>query len=149
MSDLKRAIGDATTAAMKARDRRRVAALRLVNAEIKRVEVDDRVALDDDGVMLVLNRMLKQRQDALAQFEQAGRSDLVEQESFEIAVVREFMPEPVSEDELAAIVEKAIESCGARTMKDMGAVMGLLKQKLQGRADMGAVSSRVKSRLTS
>lgn len=147
MSDLKQTIAGATTSAMKARDKQRVAALRLVNAEIKRVEVDDRVELDDRGVLEVLTRMLKQRQDALTQFEQAGREDLAEQERFEIAIVREFMPQPLSDDEIEVMVVEAIDHCAAQSMKDMGAVMGHLKQKLQGRADMAAVSARVKSRL--
>lgn len=148
MSDLKQSIGNATTAAMKARDKQRVAVLRLVNAEIKRVEVDERSGdLGDPAVIAVLNRMLKQRQDSLSQFSDAGRTDLADQERFEIELIREFMPEQVGEDELAAIIGKAVTEAGAASMKDMGKVMGALKDQLQGRADMAAVSARVKALL--
>ena len=148
MSDLKQAIANATTAAMKARDKQRVATMRLVNAEIKRVEVDERSdRLDDDAVIVVLNRMLKQRQDSLTQFTDAGRTDLADQERFEIEVIGEFMPEQLSADEVAAIVAKAVTDSGAESMKDMGKVMGIVKGQLQGRADMGAVSAQVKALL--
>ena len=148
MSDLKQSIGNATTTAMKARDKQRVAALRLVNAEIKRVEVDDRLGdLSDDAVIAVLNRMLKQRQDSLSQFTAAKRMDLADQERFEIELIREFMPEPLSADEVVGIVNKALADSGAESMQDMGKVMGLLKVQLRGRADMGAVSAQVKALL--
>ncbi len=148
MSDLKQSIGNATTAAMKARDKQRVAALRLVNSEIKRVEVDERLdALGDEAVIAVLNRMLKQRRDSFSQFSDAGRMDLADQERFEIELIGEFMPEQVSPEELATIVAKAVEDAGADSMKDMGKVMGVLKDRLQGRADMGAVSAHVKALL--
>ena len=147
MSDLKLRIGETTKAAMKARDRDRVAALRLVNAEIKRIEVDERRDLTDDDVLTILNRMLKQRHDSLGQFEAAGREDLAEKERYEIGVIREFMPEPLSAEALAALVDEAVASTGATEMKDMGKVMGALKPKVQGRADMGALSGLVKARL--
>ena len=147
MSDLKLQIGETTKAAMKARDRARVAALRLVNAEIKRIEVDERRELTDDDVLTILNRMLKQRHDSLGQFEAAGREDLAEKERYEIGVIREFMPEPLSAEALAALVDEAVASTGATEMKDMGKVMGVLKPKVQGRADMGALSGLVKARL--
>lgn len=147
MSDLKLQIGETTKAAMKARDRARVAALRLVNAEIKRIEVDERRDLTDDDVLTILNRMLKQRHDSLGQFEAAGREDLAEKERYEIGVIREFMPEPLSAEALAALVDEAVASTGATEMKDMGKVMGALKPKVQGRADMGALSGLVKARL--
>lgn len=146
MSDLRQTIATATTTAMKARDKQRVGALRLVNAEIKRVEVDERQGdLGDDAVIAVLNRMLKQRQDSFSQFSDAGRMDLADQERFEIEVIREFMPEQIAEDELAIIVAKAVADAGAVSMQDMGKVMGLLKGQLHGRADMGAVSAQVKA----
>jgi uncharacterized protein YqeY len=148
MSELKQAIGNATTTAMKARDKARVAVLRLVNAEIKRVEVDERKDMSDADVIGVLNRMVKQRQDSLSQFSDAGRTDLADQERFEIELIREFMPEQVSEDDLAEIIKKAVADAGATSMKDMGKVMGVLKGELQGRADMGVVSARVKALLT-
>jgi len=147
MSDLKLQIGETTKAAMKARDKDRVAALRLVNAEIKRIEVDERRELTNDDVLTILNRMLKQRHDSLGQFEAAGRADLAEKERYEIGVIREFMPEPLSAEALAALVDEAVASTGATEMKDMGKVMGALKPKIQGRADMGALSGLVKARL--
>ncbi len=148
MADLRQTIANATTAAMKARDKQRVATLRLVNAEIQRVEVDERAGdLNDDAVITVLNRMLKQRQDSLTQFTDAGRMDLADQESFEIAVIREFMPEQLSTEDVAELIGKAIADASAESLKDMGKVMGLLKGPLAGRADMGAVSAQVKALL--
>lgn len=147
MADLKARIVDDTKAAMKARDKARVAALRLINAEIKRLEVDERRELSDEDVLGVLNRMLKQRRDSLEQFEKAGRSDLAAQERFEIELVQEFMPAALSEAEIDALIERAIEQSGAAGMKDMGKVMGALKSEVTGRADMGAVSAKVKARL--
>lgn len=147
MSDLKARIGDSTKAAMKARDKERVAALRLVNAEIKRVEVDERRELSDEDVLAILNRMLKQRNDSLSQYEAAGREDLAGKERYEIGVIREFMPAPLDDDTLAQLIEEAIAATGATEMKDMGRVMSVLKPEVQGRADMAAVSARVKARL--
>ena len=148
ISELRQAITAATTAAMKARDKQRLGVLRLVNADIKRAEVDERRDSSSDAeILAVLNRMLKQRQDALEQYTQAGRQDLADQESFEIEVIGEFMPEPLSEADLAAAIDQAIAEAGAESMRDMGKVMGLLKDRLQGRADMGAVSGRVKALL--
>ena len=148
ISDLRQAINAATTAAMKARDKQRLAVLRLVNADIKRAEVDERRDSSTDAeVLAVLNRMLKQRQDSLEQYTQAGRQDLADQESFEIGVIGEFMPEQLSEADLAAAIDEAIAETSAESMRDMGKVMGLLKERLQGRADMGAVSGRVKALL--
>ncbi len=147
MSDLKTQIGEATKDAMRARDKSRVAALRMVNAELKRVEVDERKTLTDDDVLAILNRMLKQRNDSLSQFEQADREDLAAQERFEIELIKTFMPEPLSEAEVDAVIERAIEATGATSMKDMGQVMGLVKAEISTRADMGAVSGKVKARL--
>ena len=147
MSDLKDSITEATTVAMKARDKSRVAALRLVNSEIKRLEVDERRTLTDEDVLTILNRMLKQRRDSLGQFEQAGREDLAEQERFEIGVIDTFMPEPLSEAALDELIDGAMAKTSASEMKDMGKVMGLLKGEVSGRADMGTVSAKVKARL--
>ena len=148
ISELRQAITAATTAAMKARDKQRLGVLRLVNADIKRAEVDERRDSSSDAeILAVLNRMLKQRQDALEQYTQAGRQDLADQESFEIGVIGEFMPEQLSEADLAAAIDQAIAEVGAESMRDMGKVMALLKDRLQGRADMGAVSGRVKGLL--
>lgn len=147
MSDLKTQIEEATKDAMRARDKSRVAALRMVNSEIKRVEVDERKTLTDDDVLAILNRMLKQRNDSLSQFEQADREDLAAQERFEIELIKTFMPEPLSEAEVDAVIERAIEQTGASSMKDMGQVMGLVKAEIATRADMAAVSGKVKARL--
>ena len=147
-SELKTTIFEATKVAMKQRDKARVAVLRMVNAEIKRVEVDQRgVELDDNGVLDVLNRMLKQRKDALQQFSEAGRQDLADQERFEIDVIAGFMPAQLSEEELEALLGETIARLGATSMQDMGKVMGALREPLKGRADMGAVSARVKALL--
>ena len=148
MSDLQDRIQTATRTAMKARDKRLVAALRLVNAELKRVEVDERKALADADVIAVLTRMVKQRNDSRTQYEAAGRTDLAEQEAFEIDVVRSFMPTPLSEAEVDALIEAAIAATSAAGMRDMGKVMGQLKGKVAGRADMGAVSAKVKAKLS-
>ena len=147
MSDLKDRIQTATHTAMKARDRRLVATLRLVNAEIKRIEVDGRKALADAEVIAVLTRMVKQRNDSHAQYEAAGRADLAEQEAFEIDVVRSFMPAPLSEAVVDALIDAAIAATGAAVLRDMGKVMGRLKAEVAGRADMGAVSAKVKAKL--
>ena len=147
MSELKDQIQTATRTAMKARDKRLVAVLRLVNAEIKRVEVDERKALTDADVISVLTRMVKQRNDSRTQYEAAGRTDLAEQEAFEIDVVRSFMPTPLSEAEVDALIDAAIAATGAASMRDMGKVMGRLKGEVAGKADMGAVSAKVKAKL--
>jgi len=147
VSELKQQITAATTTAMKARDKARVAALRLIKAEIQRVEVDDRRELADDDIIVILNRMLKQRQDSLSQFEAAGRDDLAATERFEIGVVREFLPEPLSDDDIDGLVAAALASSGAESMRDMGKVMAVLRPQIQGRADMGMVSARVKAKL--
>jgi uncharacterized protein YqeY len=148
MSDLKDRIQTATRTAMKARDKRLVAALRLVNAELKRVEVDERKALADADVITVLTRMVKQRNDSRSQYEAAGRADLAEQEAFEIDVVRSFMPTPLSAAAVDALIDAAVAATGAAGMRDMGKVMERLKGEVAGRADMGAVSAKVKSRLS-
>ena len=147
MSDLKTRIADATRSAMRARERDRVGALRLVNAEIKQVEIDDRKELSDADVLVVLARMLRQRRDSLGQFERAGREDLAAVERFEIGVIEEFMPKPLSEGEIDDAVAAAIGNTGALGMKDMGKVMGALKGELAGRADMGVASRIVRAAL--
>ena len=146
--DLKTRIAEATKAAMKAREKERVAALRLVGAEIKRVEVDERKELDDADVLVVLDRMRKQRNDSLTQYRDAGRDDLADKEQFELDLIQEFLPQPLTEAEVGAMVDEAIASVGASGMQDMGKVMGQLKPQVQGRADMGQVSGLVKSRLS-
>ena len=148
MSSLKDQISDATKAAMKAREKERVAVLRLINAEIKRFEVDERKTADDDRVLDILNRMQKQRNDSVKAFEEAGRDELVAQEVMELGIIKEFMPAALSEAEVKAIVTDAVEAVGAQSMKDMGKVMGKINGPLKGKADMAAVSALVKGLLS-
>jgi hypothetical protein len=133
--------------AMRAGDKPRLAAIRLILASIKQKEVDERKDLDDAEITAVLDRMVKQRRESISQFEKAGRNDLVEQETAELAIIREYLPEQLSEDQLNALIDDAMAQTGASSIKDMGKVMGLLKPKLQGRADMNAVSALIKARL--
>jgi uncharacterized protein len=147
VSELKAQIAAATTAAMKARDKTRVAVLRLVNSEIKRFEVDERRDAADVDVLAVLDRMLKQRAESERQYRDAGRTDLSDQEAYEIGVIREFLPEPLTESQLDGLVRETIAEVGATSGRDMGKVMQALRPKVQGRADMAAVSGRVKTQL--
>ena len=133
--------------AMLAKDKVRLGAIRLVMAEIKQKEVDTRTTLGDDEVITVLTRMVKQRKDSISQFEAAGRQDLADVEQAEIRVLETFLPQPLGEDELDALIVAAIAELGASGMQAMGAVMNVLRPKIQGRADMGAVSAKVKARL--
>jgi uncharacterized protein YqeY len=139
----------AMKAAMKARDKERLATIRLIQSEFKRIEVDERIEIDDARALSVLDKMVKQRRDSAKQYADAGREELAAQENAEIAVLQEFMPAQLSEAELSEIVDQAIADTGASGMQGMGAVMGQLKPKLAGRADMGAVSKLVKQRLAS
>ena len=134
-------------AAMRAKDKQRLGAIRLILAAIKQREVDERISLDESEVIAVLDKMLKQRRDSLAQYEKAGRQDLAEQEAFEIKVIQEYMPQPLSEAELAGLIETAIKETGASSVKEMGFVMGAIKPKVQGRVDMKALSVTIKQRL--
>ena len=147
MADLKARLASATSTAMRAGERDRVKALRLVNAAVKQVEVDQRRDLNDDDIVAVLTRMRKQRRDSLAQFEAAGRMDLAAIERFEIEVIEAFLPQPLSTEELDAAVAAAIAAAGATSVRDMGKVMAALKDGLAGRADMADVSRRVRARL--
>jgi len=149
MSEVKDRVLDAVKAAMRAGDKQRLAALRMVSAAIKQQEVDTRRELSDEDVLGVLGKMVKQRREALDQYEQAGREDLASRERDEIAVISEFLPQPLSESEIDALVDEAIAETGAASVRDMGKVMATLKPRLQGRADMGSVSARVKNRLGS
>ncbi len=146
-SQLKQRIQEDVTAAMRARDKPRLSALRLVTAAIKQLEVDSRTELDDPDVLTVLEKMLKQRRDSLQQYTDAGRQDLADQESYEITVIEAYMPEALPAEELARLIDAAIAETGATSMRDMGKVMGLLKSRVQGRADLGAVSGTVKQKL--
>jgi uncharacterized protein YqeY len=147
VSDLQNRITEETKLAMKARDKQRLAVMRLINSEIKRIEVDERRELSDSDVLAILTRMLKQRRDSEQQFRKAERMDLVDQEVFEIALIQEFMPEQMSTAEVDGIISALITSTGASSMQDMGKVMGGLKAKIAGKADMGAASARVKELL--
>lgn len=133
--------------AMKAREQDRLAALRLFLSEVKRKEVDERITLDDAGVVAVVEKMLKQRKDSIAQFEKAARQDLVDKEKFEVGVLEGYLPQQLTQAEVDAIVADAIASTGAKGVADMGKVMGVVKPKLAGRADMGKVSALVKAKL--
>jgi uncharacterized protein YqeY len=144
---LKQQITDAMKAAMKGGDKARLGIIRLMLAAIKQREVDERIELDDAQVLAVLDKMVKQRRDSLQQYSDAGRSDLAEQEAAEIAVIQEFLPEELSEAEIAGIIEAAIAETGAESMRDMGKVMAIVKPKVQGRADVGIVSGLVKQKL--
>ena len=145
---LKQRITDDMKAAMKSGDKPRLGTIRLILAAIKQREVDERIELGDEQVLAVLDKMIKQRRDSIAQYSQAGRAELAAQEQAEIDVIQGYMPEALSDDEITALVADAIATTGAAEMRDMGKVMGVLKPKLQGRADMGAVSALVKQRLT-
>jgi uncharacterized protein YqeY len=144
---LKTRIGEEMKAAMRARDAERLKAIRLLLAAVKQREVDERIELGDAEVLAVIDKMLKQRRESIAQFEQAGRQDLASAERAEAAVLQSYMPQPLSAEEIARLVEAAIEQVSATGPKDMGAVMGVLRPQLTGRADMAAVSHQVKSRL--
>jgi hypothetical protein len=133
--------------ALKAGDKRRLGAVRLILAAVKQREVDERTELTDPEVLAVLEKMLKQRRDSISQYEQAGRTDLAEQEAFEVGVIQGYLPAALGDAEIAALIEEAIAATGAKAMADMGKVMAIVKPKIQGRADMGAVSARVKQRL--
>ncbi|MDX2314002.1 MAG: GatB/YqeY domain-containing protein [Gammaproteobacteria bacterium] len=146
-SPLKQRIQSDVTDAMRAREKSRLGTLRLITAAIKQIEVDSRDELDDPDVLVVLEKMLKQRRDSLQQYSDAGRKDLADQESYEIGIIEAYMPEALPAQELDALIDAAIAETGADSMRDMGKVMGLLKSQVQGRADLGAVSGSVKQKL--
>ncbi len=133
--------------ALRGGDKPRLGVIRLILAAVKQREVDERIELDDAQITTVLDKMTKQRRDSLEQYEKAGRDDLARQESFELDILKFYLPEQLGDAEIDALIEEAIQTTGAGSMKDMGKVMGRLKGKLQGRADMGAVSSKIKARL--
>ncbi|MDF5702412.1 GatB/YqeY domain-containing protein [Aeromonas hydrophila subsp. hydrophila] len=144
---LKDQLKDQQKLAMLAKDKARLGAIRLLMAEIKQREVDTRVELNDQDILAVVTKMVKQRRDSISQFEAAGRQDLADKESAEIVVLQEFLPQQLTAAEIAALIEQAIAESGAAIMADMGKVMAVLKPKIQGRADVGAVSAQVKTRL--
>ena len=134
-------------AAMRAKEKERLSTIRLILAEFKRIEVDERIEVDDPRALAVLDKMVKQRRDSAKQYSDADRQELADKEIAEIAVIQEFLPSQLSEDELSAMIDAAIAASDATGMAAMGAVMGQLKPQLQGRADIGAVSQLVKQRL--
>jgi len=144
---LKVQIQEDVKTAMRARDQRRLTALRLITAAIKQIEIDKRIEMDDPAVLAVLDKMVKQRRDSLEQYENAGRDDLAAQEKFELELISVYLPEALSEDELAALIKQVMAETGASSIRDMGAVMNKLRPQVQGRADMKAVSNAVKAQL--
>lgn len=147
MSALNDQIKEAMKDAMRAKDKARLSTIRLILSAIKQVEVDTRAELDDTAILAILDKMVKQRRESIKQYEDAGRQELADVEYAEIEVLQEFLPQPLTDDEIAELIEQAISSTGAESIKDMGKVMGILKPQLQGRADMGQVSGKIKSRL--
>ena len=145
---LRERITEDMKSALRSGQKERLATIRLALAAIKQREVDERITLDDAQVLAVLEKMIKQRREAIVQFESGARADLVARESAEILVLQEYLPAQMSEPELDALISEAIAASGAASMKDMGKVMAIVKPKAQGRADMGAVSARVKQRLS-
>ena len=144
---LKDQLKDQQKLAMLARDKARLGTIRLLMAEIKQREVDTRIELNDEDILAVVTKMVKQRRDSISQFEAAGRQDLADKESAEILVLQEFLPQQLTAEEIAVLIEQAITESGAAVMADMGKVMAVLKPEIQGRADVGAVSAQVKTRL--
>jgi uncharacterized protein YqeY len=147
-SSLKPQLTDDMKSSMKSGDKHRLGVVRLILAAIKQIEVDERIELDDTRILAVLDKMVKQRRESIAQYARAGRDDLVAVEEAEIVIIQEYLPAALSEAEINALVEQSIEATGAASIKDMGKLMGVLKPQLQGRADMGKVSELIKSRLS-
>ncbi len=144
---LKAQLIDDMKTAMKGGDKARLSVIRLINAAIKQREVDERIELSDEQVLAVLDKMVKQRRDSIKQYTDAGRTDLADVEQAEVEIIQGYLPAALSDDEIAAIIERAIADTGAASMADMGKVMGKVKPQVQGRADMGAVSGLVKAKL--
>lgn len=147
MATIKEQFNQAVKDAMRAKDKARLTTLRMATAAFKQVEVDERIELDDTRALAIVDKLIKQRKDAAAQYKEANREDLVEQELAEVTILQEFMPAALTEDEINALIDEAIAATGAESMKDMGKVMGVLKPKVQGRADMGEISKTIKARL--
>jgi uncharacterized protein YqeY len=145
---LKQQITEDMKSAMRAKEKQRLGTIRLILAAIKQREIDERINLDDTQIIAVLDKMLKQRRDSLAQYEKADRQDLAKQEAFEINIIQTYLPQPLSDAELADLIKTAISATGATSIKDLGKVMGHLKPLVQGRADMRALSANIKQRLS-
>ena len=147
LNTLKSQIQEDVKSTMRARDQKRLTALRLITAAIKQVEIDKRIEMDDQAVLAVLDKMVKQRRDSLEQYQNAGRDDLAAQEEFELELISVYLPEALGDDELAALIKQTVADTGASSIRDMGMVMNKLREQVQGRADMKAVSSAVKEQL--
>jgi len=145
---LKERITEDMKSAMRAGEKERLGTIRLILAAIKQREVDERITLDDGQVLAVLEKMIKQRKEAITQFESGGRADLVAKEQAEVTVLQSYLPAQMSDAEIDALIAEAVFASGATSIKDMGKVMGIVKSKAQGRADMGAVSARIKQKLS-
>jgi len=146
-SPLKITITDAMKNAMRAKDKERLGTVRLILSEIKKVEVDERIDPDDSRIISIMDKMVKQRRESIKQYTDGGRPELADKEQAEIEVIQEFLPQPLTNAEIDAIIADAIASSGAASMQDMGKVMGAIKGQLTGRADMGAVSQKIKAAL--
>ena len=147
-SSLKNSLTEAMKDAMRARDKKRLGVIRLALAAFKQIEVDERIELDETRSLATLDKMVKQRRDSISQFEAADRNDLADIEKYEITVLQEFLPQPLSSEEINTIISSALADTGAKSMADMGKVMGIVKPKVQGRADVGLVSKMIKDQLS-
>ncbi len=145
---LREKLNEDIKAAMKAREAEKLGALRLLLAAVKQREVDERITLDDAGVVSVVEKMIKQRRDSISQFEKGARQDLADKEKFEMAILEAYLPQQLSQSEIDSIIAAAVAATGAKSPADMGKVMGVVKPRLAGRADMGKVSALVKAKLT-
>lgn len=148
MSDLKATINNAMKEAMRAKDKPRLTTIRLALAAIKQIEVDQRIELDDTAILAILDKMVKQRRESIKMYEEADRQELADVEHAEIAILQDFLPNPLTDAEIDQLIDDAVAKTGAETIRDMGKVMGILKPQLQGRADMGPVSGKIKARLS-
>ena len=147
MSEIKQKLLSDMKSAMKSGEKKKLQTIRLMLAAVKQIEVDERIEVSDERMLVVLDKLAKQRKESISQFEKAGRDDLKEIEVFEHGIIAKYLPEPLSESEIAAQIEQAVTESGASSMQDMGKVMAILKPKFQGRADMGAVSQLIKAKL--
>ncbi|HIF51947.1 MAG TPA: GatB/YqeY domain-containing protein [Thiotrichaceae bacterium] len=147
MADIKNKLSDDVKAAMRAKEKKLLAALRMIQAAFKQKEIDDRIELTDEHMVVILDKMAKQHRDSISQFKDAKRDDLVEIEEYELDIITTYLPAQLSDDEIKSLIDNAISKTGAESIKDMGKVMGILKGELQGRADMGKVSGLIKVQL--
>lgn len=148
MSELKKRITDDMKSAMRSKEKQRLLTIRSILAAIKQREVDERIELDDTAVLAIIDKMCKQRRESISQFEKAERNDLVEQEEVELVILKEYLPEPLSDEEIQTLIAEAMSETGASSVKEMGKVMAYIKPRAQGRADIGKVSGMIKSQLS-